>query len=175
MQHFQTIMGFRPTRHVNRHISCGASPVNRQGAAAVEAAILLPVFVLIFLALIDIGQAINLRHVVENAAREAARMAAKDEHESAAEIHTAVVEHMKSAYPNIVSASIEQAVSTNVYYVDTLYGGNTIYTPEDLAEIPSGQSVHVEVSFDFDQVRWLPGFDWWNTTLFESVSICRRE
>lgn len=136
---------------------------------------LMPVFVFIFLAMIDIGQAINLRHTVENASRQAARMASKDDFESAAEIHSAVVEHMQNAYPNVEPACIGQAVSTSLHYVDTSFGGNTTYTPEDLTEIPSGEAVYLTVSLDFDTVRWLPGFELWNSAFFEAKSVCRRE
>ena len=149
--------------------------MDRRGAAAVEAAILMPVFVFIFLAMIDIGQAINLRHTVENASREAARMASKDSIESAEEIRSAVIEHLQNAYPNVEPASMGEAVLTSLHYMDTQFGGSTTYTPEDLTEIPSGEAVYVTVSLDFDTVRWLPGFDLWNSGFFEAITVCRRE
>ncbi|MDG2184130.1 MAG: TadE/TadG family type IV pilus assembly protein [Mariniblastus sp.] len=149
--------------------------MDRRGAAAVEAAILLPVFVFIFLAMIDIGQAVLLRHTVENASREAARMASKNATESVTEVHLAVVEHLQNAYPNVESTSMVQAVSTSLFYVDTSLGGNTTYAPQDLTEIPSGEAVHVTVSLDFDAVRWLPGFELWTSAFFETKSVCRRE
>lgn len=174
-------MKYRLTSNVTRQTGHGnnfqkrARSLDRQGAAAVETAILLPVFVFIFLAMIDIGQAIHLRHSLENAAHEAARMAAKDDFESAAEIRGTILDHLKKAYPKIETPVLEQALTTKFYYIDTQYGGNTIYTPEDLTEIPSGQSVHVEVAFHFELVRWVPGFDVWNSAFFETVTVCRRE
>jgi Flp pilus assembly protein TadG len=60
-----------------RHISQTDSPA-RRGAAMVEMAIVLPIFVLVSLGVVEFGRALMVANMVTNSAREGARMAVLD-------------------------------------------------------------------------------------------------
>ncbi len=51
---------------------------DRKGAAAVEFALVLPLFVLIFLGMLELGRGLHVQQVITQAAREGARLGASD-------------------------------------------------------------------------------------------------
>jgi Flp pilus assembly protein TadG len=53
--------------------------INRRGAAAVELALVLPIFLVTLLAMLEIGNMIRVKNIATNLAREAARAAVKHE------------------------------------------------------------------------------------------------
>ena len=62
------------TRPANR----SAIPCRRRGAAAVEFALIAPLFLLLLAGIIEFGQAFRIQHAVSNASRRGARLAAME-------------------------------------------------------------------------------------------------
>jgi Flp pilus assembly protein TadG len=114
----------------------------RRGTAAVEMAMVLPVFVIAMLGIIELGRGIMVSQLLENAAREAARMAILD-NTTNAQVTSAAQTFMQNAGkipPSSVTVSINVAGSNSA----PLTGAN----PGDL--------VTVTVSVPFSSVSWLP-------------------
>jgi Flp pilus assembly protein TadG len=99
---------------------------SERGAAAVEFALILPVFVLLIMGMLEFSRAYNAQISISNAAREGARVMAI--HDDAATAR---------------SAAIDAAVSLN----PALAAGDIAITPASCAGAVDGT---VEVSIDYD-------------------------
>ena len=129
---------------------------NRQGAAAVEFAIVAPVFFLMIFGMIEFGRALMVQQVLTNASREGARVGVLD-----------------SPTP-----TRDQVISTvNTYLQGAGISGATVtLNPTEPTSAGYGQPVTVTVQVPFSNVSWLPA-PWFlggNTQLTAS-SIMRRE
>ena len=117
----------------------------RHGMACVEAAVILPVIVLLTFGFIEVGYYVNCAHVLHDAARQGARAAVRLEN-SNAEVQSAVIDALSNAYSidaNAVTVRISKLTST----------GEEQYQVMNLSENEQGETIRVTVTVDYDQFR----------------------
>jgi Flp pilus assembly protein TadG len=142
---------------------------SHRGTAAVEAALMMPVLVLVLLGAIDIAQYITVSQVVANASREGARVACRATTNNTADVEDVVGDYLRDAFPQLDNTSFQSAAKVQVQY-------NSVAVPSgDLSRVPSGDPLTVEVSFDFAAVRWLPGLEYWGGSVNTSRTVSRRQ
>ena len=124
----------------------------RRGAAAVEFAVVLPVFITLVFGMIEYGRMVMVQQVITNAAREGCRKAIMDGATSQ-EVQAVVNNYLESA--GITSATI------------------TI-TPSEPSEAGAGEPVTVSVSVPYDQVSWLPAPMYLSGTEMSATCVMRR-
>jgi len=107
--------------------------------AAVEFAIVAPVFILMILGMIEIGRAVMVQQIITNASREGARVAVLPG-STAGEVTTRVQDILNGS--TISGATIQ-----------ILNGVGQPMNPEDAG---FGDVIDVTVSVPFNQVSWLP-------------------
>ncbi len=136
--------------------ACRPCRRNRQGAAAVEFALVAPLFFLMVFGMIEFGRAIMVQQVLTNASREGARIAVLD-----------------SPTP---TAGLVQATVTN-YLQNAGIAGATITTiPAEPTSAGYGDPVTVTVRIPFANVSWLPAPMFLNSNAQLSAStVMRRE
>jgi Flp pilus assembly protein TadG len=108
------------------------------GAASIEAAIAIPVLLMITVGFFEYGWQIHNSHMLHNAARRGARSAASHEN-SSAEVEAAVV----SALQNSISI---EAADVNVQMVKLKCNGTEAYTINSLSETENGEPIRVVVT-----------------------------
>jgi hypothetical protein len=117
---------------------------NRKGVAAVEFALVLPLFLILFLGMIELGRGIQVQQVLTNAAREGARYACLDQ-STAAQVQSTVLTYMADAHlPTtgvVVTCNPADPDSVRPYRLPD----GSIYLPP----------VSVTVSLPFKSVSWL--------------------
>ena len=144
---------------------------DRQGTAAIEAALLLPVLIFITLGAIDIAQYINLAQLVANASREGGRVASRSDTESVSAVVDAIEDFLANSHFNLTESQITEGL-----VVEISQGQSESAIQEgDLTTVDSGDQICISVSFDFTVVRWLKGPDYWNQSVNDSKTYCRRE
>jgi len=151
-------------RNHDRHSASG-----RHGAAAVEAALILPVLVILTLGSIDIAQYVNLSQLVTNASREGARLISRKQSEATTDIENAVRSYLQDSLPQLSAAQISAATTITIRDKNDGPIANG-----DLTTIESGDPISVEVAFDYSVVRWLQGPNW-NGNSSQCKTVCRRE
>jgi Flp pilus assembly protein TadG len=109
----------------------------RIGAAAVEFAIVVPIFLLLVFGIIEFGRAIMVQQILVNATREGARQAVLDGATSAGVVDT-VSDYLQGA-----SIDIAQ---------------NNISVSPDPTGVGSREQITVSVSVPFSEVSWMPPF-----------------
>jgi len=125
----------------------------RAGAAAVEFALVAPVFLLLVLGMIEIGRAVMVQQVLTNASREGARRAVLDG-ATATEVNSFVTNYLTNA-----------SVS-----------GATVTFPQGNPEAAGyGAPVEVKVSVPFGQVTWVPAPMYLGGQTLSASTIMRRE
>ncbi len=107
---------------------------NRRGAAAVEFAIIAPIFFLLVFGMIEFGRMIMVQQIITNASREGARMAVLDG-ATTGDVDTTVVDYLQGA-------GIQSA--------------NVTVDPDPPDSAGWGEPVTVTVGIPFSQVTWLP-------------------
>ncbi len=143
---------------------------NRKGAASVEAAIMLPILIIVSVGATDVAQYINLAQSVTNASRQGSRFACRDTTENVDQVESAIRTYFQQSFPNTSVEVLIAAVEVEITHVN----GNSI-NGGDLTEVESGNPILVEVDFDFDVVRWFKGFDYLGSEVRQSSTIGRRE
>jgi len=126
---------------------------NRRAAAAVEFAVVAPVFLLLVFGMIEYGRMVMVYQVLTNASREGARVAVLDG------ATTAGVTSQVNSY--LSSGSITGATVTVV--------------PNPPSNAKYGDPVTVTVSIPFSQVSWLPSPMYLGGTTLTSATVMRRE
>lgn len=106
----------------------------RQGAAAVELAIVLPILVLFILGMIEMGQAMSVRQSLLDTARGACRLATLD-----------------STTPQQVTDHINNSMS-----VAGVSSFSATVLPSPLTSASKGQLVSVQITSNFTDISWLP-------------------
>ena len=122
---------------------------DRSGTVTLEAAIILPVMILIVIGAIDIGQFVNLSQIVNNASREGARVASRDITTSVEEVEASVREYLSDTFSGIPAEELNAAITITVSQLD---GAPIAYG--NLEEVESGTTLKVKVDFNFDTIRW---------------------
>ena len=140
----------------------------RRGAAVVELAITMPLLALIALGVTEFSQYVNAAQVVTNASRRGARLAARNGTVTASEVQNDVRAFITGAFPSLSGASA--AISVQV--VD---GSGIPITYGDLTTISPGSPIRVDVSFNFDSIRWLSHFSTLDSQTLQTSTVARRE
>jgi len=133
--------------------SCRLFRRNRRAAAAVEFAIVAPVFLLMVFGMIEYGRMVMVYQVITNASREGARVAVLD---------------------GATTSSVTTA--TTSYLTAAMITGATItVAPNPPANAQYGDPVTVTVSIPFSQVSWLPSPMYLGSHTLTSATVMRRE
>jgi len=125
----------------------------RRGAAAVEFAVVAPVFVLLVFGMIEFGRMVMVQQMLTNAAREGARLGVIEGNTSN-DVETRVDNYLAAA--NITGATVGVA---------TLPASGS----------DTGDRISVTVSIPFGQVSWLPTPMYLGGTSLASTAIMRVE
>jgi len=131
---------------------------NRRGAAAVEFAVVAPVFFLLVFGLIEFGRMVMVQQVITNASREGSRVAVLDDPREG----------------SVVTAGVIQTVEN---YLDSagINGADIVVTPDPPTSAGYGEPVTVTVSIPFDQVSWLPSPFFLGGRTMTATTVMRRE
>ncbi len=131
---------------------------DKRGAAVIEFALVLPVFILLIFGMIEFGRAVMVQQILVNASREGARQAVLDG-STVAEVANRVNTYLAAAVIN--GATTEYAVN-----------GTTVADPSIAGY---GEAVTVRVSVPYDNVNWIPVPDYLGGTLLSASTVMRRE
>lgn len=116
---------------------------DRRGVATVEAALMLPVIVVLVFGFVEIGYYVNCHHVLHDAARQGARAAVRQEN-SNSEVTDAVIEAISN------SSSVDpDAVTVRIAQVDS--AGVEQYQVMNLSDNENGDAIRVTVTVGYDQ------------------------
>jgi Flp pilus assembly protein TadG len=135
---------------------------NRRGAAAVEFAVVAPLFFLFVFGIIEFGRMVMVQQVLTNASREGARLAVLDGSE------TGEVEGVIDDY--LVGAGIDNSIRDIEIDVTGADGES-----KTLDSSGYGDAVSVAVSVPFDQVSWLPTPLFLEGVEMRAATVMRRE
>jgi hypothetical protein len=150
-----------PARQFNVH-KISRSYRKQRGAAAVEFAVVAPVFLLLVFGMIEYGRMVMVQQMLTNASREGARRAVLDG-SSEADVRDVVRDYLTPAQVPVADSDI------------TIMVGD----PAAVAALSSanfGDPIHVKVGINFGQVSWLPSPMYLSSsTRMEAVSVMRKE
>ena len=132
---------------------CRMCRKKRRGAAAVEFALVAPLFLLMVMGMIEVGRAIMVQQILTNASREGARRAVLDG-ATDSEVTTFVNTYLTNA--SLPAATV------------TFPQGN----PQDAG---FGAPVEVQVSIPFGQVSWVPSPMYLGGQNLTATTVMRRE
>jgi Flp pilus assembly protein TadG len=125
----------------------------RKGAAAVEFAIVAPVFVLLVFGMIEYGRMVMVHQVITNATREGAR---------------------RAVLVGVTAADVTTTVNT--YLTNgTVSGATVTLSPANPSTAVSGTPVSVTVSVPYTSVSWLPSPFFLGGATMSATSTMRRE
>jgi Flp pilus assembly protein TadG len=127
----------------------------RFGAAAVEFALVAPLFFLLVFGMIEFGRMVMIQQVITNASREGARKAVLDG-ASASNVKSSVVTYMSNGGVTIATS-------------------NVTISPTDPTTAVAGDPVTVTVSLPFSQVSWLPSPMFLGSRQMTASTVMRRE
>ena len=130
----------------------GLSRKNRRGAAVVEFALVVPIFILLVFGMIEFGRAVMVQQVLVNATREGARQAVLD---------------------GSTMAEVQDRI--DVYLAASSINGATTTVAPDPQTAAFGQPITVTISVPFANVSWLPIPQYIGDTTLTASSVMRRE
>ena len=125
----------------------------RHGAAAVEFAIVAPIFFLLIFGIIEIGRAVMVQQIITNASREGARRAVL-EGATVADVSNIVTTYLANASLPSAAVAFPQGNPESVSY---------------------GNPVEVRVSIPYAQVNWLPTPLYLSGQTLQASTVMRRE
>jgi Flp pilus assembly protein TadG len=125
---------------------------NRRGVAAVEFAIVAPLFFLLVIGIVEVGRAMMVQQLLINASRVGARRA-------------------------ITLSSSEQAVVDAVEEYATGVGveGLSVEVSPDPATAAAGAAITVDVEINYSEVSWLPAPWFMGGKQLTATSVMRKE
>ena len=82
----------------------------RRGAATVEAAVILPILIVVSLGSTDVAQYINLAQSVTNASRQGSRFACRDTTENIQQVDAAVRAFFEQSFPKTPPEVLDAAI-----------------------------------------------------------------
>lgn len=127
--------------------------IRRRGAAAVEFALVAPLFILLLLGMIEVGRAIMVQQIITNASREGARSAVLD---------------------GATATDVETFVNT--YLTNASLPAATVTFPQgDPESAGFGAPVEVRVQLNYGQVSWVPAPMYLNGIPLTASTVMRRE
>lgn len=127
----------------------GPLPAVRRAAAALELAIVTPLFLILLFGLWEIGRAVDVQQVINNAAREGGRQASTAKY-TEEEIAGVVLDYLTNAGLPTRDASDNPNVSVTIEVLDT--NGNVVALP--LRGAAQMTHVRIRVSYPYANVRW---------------------
>ena len=134
---------------------CRPCRIKRQGVAAVEFALVAPLFFLMVFGMIEFGRAIMVQQIMTNASREGARMAVLDS-------------------PTPTASLVKNAITT--YLLSAGISGATVtINPTEPTTAGYGAPVTVKVTIPFRQVSWLPTPWFLGGKQLTATTVMRRE
>lgn len=134
---------------------CRRGRNRRRGAAAVEFAIVAPVFFLFVFGIIEYGRMVMVQQVITNASREGARRAVLDG-ATAAAVSTSVEDYLDSAAINGDSATV-------------------LFPQGDPENAGFGAPVEVRIEVPFNDVSWMPTPFFLKGKTLGASTVMRRE
>lgn len=143
----------RPPARVKLEKQRGACRRERQGTAAVEFAIVAPVFLLLVFAIVEYGRMVMVEQTLTNAAREGARLGIIDG-SSTANVEARVANYLQAA---------------------KLTGHTTTVATLPPEGSDTGDRISVTVSIPYSQVSWLPVPMYLGGSTLSSTAVMRRE
>ncbi len=143
----------------------------RRGLAAVEAALVLPLLILVTFGAVDLAQYINLSQMLSNASREGARIASRNSTVNVKEVEDTICNYLSDAMPQLSSEQVANATSIEIKGLK----GRSQITGDEMTNIDSGDPISIFVEFDFASIRWIGGLAYWGGDTKTSHTICRRE
>jgi Flp pilus assembly protein TadG len=117
----------------------------RRGIATVEAAVVLPVILLLVFGFVEVGYLVDSHHVLRDAARQGARASVRLEN-SNAEVRAAVLRSLN----NSISVDSD-AVTVRLSKLDD--AGAEHYEVQNLSENEQGDAMRVTVTVDYGQFQ----------------------
>ena len=126
---------------------------NRRAAAAVEFAIVAPVFFLLVFGMIEYGRMVMVQQVITNASREGCRAAVLD-----------------GATTSGVTSTVNSYLTCG-----SISGATVTVSPDPPTNAQYGDPVTVTVSIPFTQVSWLPSPMYLGGTTLTAATVMRRE
>ena len=125
------------TRWVREFVKpCGLFRKQRRGAAAVEFAVVAPVFFLLVFGMIEYGRMVMVQQIIVNSAREGCRAAVLD----------------GSTTSGVKTTTISAMAAGKI----TITTSNVTVSPDPPSNAAFGDPVTVTVTVPFNQVSWLP-------------------
>ncbi|MGI8978939.1 MAG: TadE/TadG family type IV pilus assembly protein [Pirellulaceae bacterium] len=137
------------------HKHRGLTRGKRLGAAAVEFAVVAPLFFLLVFGMVEFGRMVMIQQVITNASREGARKAVLDGATSS-DVKSSVVTYMSNGGVTIATS-------------------NVIVNPTDPSTAAAGSPVTVTVSVPFSEVSWLPSPMFLGSRQMIASTVMRRE
>ncbi len=135
-----------------------------RGAAVAELAVTMPLLALIAMGVTEFSQYVNAAQVVSNASRRGARLAARNATVTASEVQNDVTAFLTGALGSSASISVQ-----------VVNGSGTPITSGDLTTISTGSPIRVDVSLNFDSIRWLSYFSTLHSQTLQTSAVARRE
>jgi len=128
-------------------------PAPRRGAAIVEFAFIIPVFLTLVVGMIELSRAIVVLQILTNASRQGARIASYDTTMTTSPITTAVNNYLSN---------------------EGISGATTVVSPSPPSSVADGQQISVTVSIPYSSVSWLASsFYLSGQTLQATTTMCR--
>ncbi len=135
-----------------------------------ETAVVLPLLIMLILGAVDAGQFANCHQKISDACREGARYAAQFETTSVSQVETVVLVYLGDMFPGVSEATLRSG--TTVIVRNAV--GNTI-TGSELGSVGTGNLVEVEVTLQFNSVRWISGLPFLGGRTVQAATAMRRE
>ena len=85
-----------------------------RGVATVEFAIVAPVLVILLVGVLDVGQLVNVSHVVSSASREGARTAARRSTTNVSAVRSVVSNYLHTSFSKVPPATLDAATQIKV-------------------------------------------------------------
>lgn len=133
--------------------NCRSYRKHRLGAAAVEFAVVAPVFILLLFGMIEYGRMVMVQQLITNASREGARQAVLD---------------------GATTSAVQSTVSTYLTNA-SVTGQTTTVSPNPPTSAANGAPVTVTVSIPYSSVSWLPSPMYLGSKTMTAKSVMRRE
>ena len=152
------------TTNLKKHVS------DHRGVAAVECALVAPLLVLIAMGSIDAGQYVNVAQIVNDASYAGARQASQNSVLNQSDVETTVLNYISTQFSDVSAGDLNTALTVNVR--DTL---DAAIPNGNMASVPSGDAVSVQVIFKYNTVRWMHGFLGFDDVSIETKTVMRRE
>jgi len=131
---------------------------------------MLPILMIVSVGSTDVAQYINLAQTVTNSSRQGTRIACRDTTQNVQQVEEAIRDFFSQTFPRASAETLSEAIDISVRRMD-----GTLISNGELANVESGESVVIEVGFDFDSVRWFKGFDYFGSKVRDSKTVGRRE